>query len=516
MNAPLARWIAALAVPVAVGALWLLSSCGFEELSEVPTYEIGAVEGYVLEAGRGAAVEVVAKALIEVPEQSWSTSTTSDSTGWYRLEIPSGRYLLKTVPEFDGYYSGSAYDTIQVAHEVLRYDLRRGRAEIDIAMAEALEGQSFDFRLFPRGGASALCHAEVSAGELHVVVPLVPAGDYFMSLDFTGGSRFGGIYLPGTYDLDTAGYLTVDVDQITTYQADISSEYASISGEVVGSWLDFGDESSHPQIEAFFAKDRRFAGCYCEDDGSFRLGLLCPVPTRLRVFYKGIEQWIGGTSYETASLFAVEPGGRITGVSVVESSLKIWLDGPGEIIRHQATVMIRDAAGDGFEDSIVGSSPTLVANLRQGSYRVYVSGSCWDQTWSPQWYDGAASLEDATVIELEAGQRREIVISLFEGGRIEGTVLDYDGSPPEYAECSAYNSNGEALCYQADRFAGGAFELTGLADGDYYVGARLHNLVWWYPGTFSLEEAILIRIQDHSTVSGLVWSLPQQVKDNRP
>ena len=90
------RWAGALVISCA--ALLLSSSCDDDSPCSCPTYQIGAVEGYVLAAGEGCALKVGARALDGPRDGQVIVAALSDSTGWFRLELPTGRYRLETNP----------------------------------------------------------------------------------------------------------------------------------------------------------------------------------------------------------------------------------------------------------------------------------------------------------------------------------------------------------------------------------------------------------------------------------
>ena len=107
--------------------------------------------------------------------------------------------------------------------------------------------------------------------------------------------------------------------------------------------------------------------------------------------------------------------------------------------------------------------------------------------------------------------RLDLVIEL--GGQISGQMMDQDG-PITYFRVFLYPVGGEnawAENFQYDY----SFNLTGLPDGDYVLGAKAFYLspsmeeMVWYPGTFDRQEAQVIQIRNASVVEGADIIIPR-------
>ena len=111
-------------------------------------------------------------------------------------------------------------------------------------------------------------------------------------------------------------------------------------------------------------------------------------------------------------------------------------------------------------------------------------------------------------------------MELVTGGSIEGELRTADGQLPDFTECGLFDFAGNPLCREWENwrwFTGGLFNITGLADGDYYLAARTESGdAWWYPGTLDFAEAVPITIAGLGAVTDLNWLLPPDGKEAGP
>jgi len=492
-----------------LAALFILPACTNESPTECTLYQVGAVEGYVLSSGEGVSVLVQAESIVDLRRYRLIAETFSDSTGWYRFELPVGLYQLLPDPYRARPSSTDLRDTVRVAPRVQRHDLLRGRVEIDIGMPVECEGQSVNLRLMldertPYAGAS----GGVANGRAHIVIPAVLPGVYKMEARY-GDSE---AYLPGSLDFYDADTIQVDRQSTARYEGDFAESYARIDGRITGSWSLL--PSPWARVAALSNWREVISDDLCGQDGSFRLVFLIPQRVRLGLERSSWEQtynWFGGASFETATVFDLQPGDRLRDVTLSISSLRVLLDGPGNRIEHRGELAVRDETGSTVELDLT-SNPILIWNLRAGRYWIEaVCGCSSGQNWVPQWYEGADDLESATPVDLAEGELREITFHLTEGGgRISGTVLAPDGTPAEGVYCYLVEADGYSC---SPHPLSSPFEFKHLLDGEYLLAAVTHpdsDDLWWYPGTSNRSNAVRISILEHGTVSGLTWSLPSQ------
>ncbi len=491
-------------------AVLLTCSCDSEPPTMCPTEGIGVLEGYVRELGVGVSAQIGARAM-EDSDSGWNLfQTGSDSTGWYRLALPTGVYQMEVYPYGDHISHAELLDTIRVLPRVFRMDLDRGRAEVRVILPDDQEGEWYHLRLRDDDFQSTSESASVEDGVLAFDFPLLPQGAYTMRL--SGGDLTAEVYLPHSTNIDLADWLLVGADVPTPYRMDFSRSYSSISGSITGSWQE-STSIYNPSIHIISPDSLKTGtmGCHPED-GSFTCGFLLTQTVRLRSNYRGVTQWFGGDSFETATVFDLEPGDRITEVALVESGLSVQLDGPGDLAFHEPTITVRDEAGREFFPETYDENPLSICNLSPGRYFLHVDGYCRDEVWARQWYGGSETFEGAVPIDLAEGEFRPITLDLVEGGRIEGNVLRSDGTRPRWAEYSLYDATGEPLCEgwtQWRDFDEGRFRFRGLANGEYFLAVRVaYDEVWWYPGTFDFAEALPISIENHAPVTDVDWRLP--------
>ena len=488
-----------------------LSSCGNETPTMCSFEGVGALEGYLLSSGQGLSAEIRARAM-EGPSDGRVLSTTmSDSTGWYRLELATGLYRLEVKNGASLVYPHETRDIIRVLPRVFRKDLVRGRVVIRVGMPEEFEGerpslwiQGPDFRF-------GFQHGTVQDGWLQLVFPALQPGSFIMELKIRGLN--GQFFLPGTMDSYAADSLTVDTERITTYEVDFRDTYASVSGSVTGSWQEWREWGSEPMNVVAYSSDLQFLGStQCSIDGSYTYGTFLPQEIRLKSTHRGVDQWLGVESIGDQGVFDLQPGDRITGVDLVECGFQVRLDGPGNLAYHEPSVTLFDEAGNQYTPNVYNENPFSISNLRPGRYFLHLDGYCDNQIWAPQWYEGAEMMADATPIDLVEGEFQLIAMTLVEGDHIEGEILTPDSERPDNVQCGLFDFDGESLCRDWNswrRFDDGLFDFKGLPNGEYFLAARTDRFAyWWYPGTENFDEATPIIIENHESVTGLSWFLP--------
>ena len=497
-------------------ALLLLASCTGEPGNDDLLYEVGAVEGYVFAAGQGVVMDVEARQLNE-EWGGWTTGSTqadtrSDSTGWYRLALPTGRYRLDVSEQEWHVNVDSKPDTVQIGPYVLRHDVKRGLARIRLLLPQEWEGSSCRLRLENGSYFDGDVRADVVPGWTEFVLPAMEPGSFTIRL--ITPYTYDGIYLPGTLDAAQADVLVVGTDTVAAYDQEFSETYVTISGRVTGSCL--VEPSRTVFVQAFAGGAQEVAADYCDDAGNYQLILPVPLEVRLKFSCGSSEQWLGGDTYETATRFALQAGDRVTGIDLVESGIEIWLAGPGMVVNRTVQVWICDEAGNVLASQLTSSNPVLIGMLRPGRVLVQVDGVCNHQTWASQWFDGAASLSGATPIDLAAGERRRLDVMLADGGRITGRVLEADGLDHGSYFVDLCGDRGDPWCSSSQYSGDGSFVYTGLADGEYYMRAKLNGGdLWWYPGTYEFATAVAIGIIDHDDVTGVTWTLPARAGGGR-
>ncbi len=397
-------WRSILGIAIA-GWLLVALSCNEDATEPCPCYRVGIVEGYVLEGGQRASVEVGARS-VSGENQGYLVGTThTDAHGWYSLTLPSGAYHLEINPyPLTLFTPAYLEDSIHVEAHARRLDLRRGKLIARVGVPRALNGRTFHAELERGLGGDPSCQAEAEAGWVEFVFSVLEPDTYRLGLSHAGRP----LWLPGTEDRAAADTVAVTLDTPADYECAFS-DYASIAGTIQGSWQ--AASVASPWITAFDEEGEEIAWTWADDEGAFSLDFLIARSVKLRVEVGGLEQWIGGDSFTTARTYNLPLGDHVADVKWVESGLLCWLDGPGNLTCHRPAVRVRCEDGSEVRPGVSGDpNPIRICNLCPGRYYVYVYSDY--QTWAGQWFDGADTFSEATPIDLTEGELRELVFHL--------------------------------------------------------------------------------------------------------
>lgn len=491
----------ALAVLLVLGLLLGLSCDDPAPTPMEPQFQVGALEGYVHAGGAPVDGEVAAR-LMDFPG-SVVARTQIDSTGWYRLELPADSYRIQIHSLGDVYLAPDPSGVVRVDARVQRHDFIYGKLTVRLTAPGIPEALSVRCKLECADGSCHLSEWEsVRDGRLEYDFRLVSPGAYRIGLEQNSRAS---IWLPDASDPDGAEVVTIPADRPFIYEGSLD-QHASISGSVHGSWeeLAFG----RPTVTAVSLDSTDVGFADVTLDGTFLVHVLVARSVRLRVDFFGVPQWVGGDTFDAATVFALQPGQHVEGVSVVESGIQCELTYSGGEPVTGAGLIVRDESGRTLAVNPSSRNPVFIPNLRPGRYFVYTYGSCQfdGQTWATQWYEDAESYETATPIDLPPGQLVPISISLVEGASIEGTLVKPDGQPTG-GPIWVTGPEGIQLCGRYT-YQDGAFALHGFGNGDYYIATRFLDETWWYPGTLRFELAEPIKIRDRASVRGVELRLP--------
>ena len=164
-----------------LAAAFLAASCGEETPTSVPFYRVGAIEGHVRVLGEGVSVEVGAQLSTNGNSYQSRITTTADSTGWYRLELPAGLYEMQVDGGQGWVMTPDRRDTIRVAPHIFLKDLSYGKAQIRVGVPEEMEGARCDLSLRAlHYGSVPSVDAYAEGGEVVFDLPIVPVGSYRM------------------------------------------------------------------------------------------------------------------------------------------------------------------------------------------------------------------------------------------------------------------------------------------------------------------------------------------------
>ena len=495
-----------------VFCLLAAGGCGDDPVTCAP-YAVGAVSGTVREAGSPLSVAVGLRALAGDQAGRVVALTESDSTGRYRLEAPSGPYVLEIDPNVNATVWRAENDTLRLASEVVHRDISLGRIEVRLQVPAELEGDSYRLTAYGDSPGNPNATAQVSGGQLQFTLGRLVPGDYALGLRSPSLSE---VFLPDAPSRDEATPHRVPAERVLEIATDLRPLHGSIAGRVTGSLLAQG-LADEVMVRAVDAQRASLGYVHCDEEGRFRIDLYA-VTTSVRLhsdYDLSFVQWFGGPDEADADVYAVAPGTQVRDVELVESGLVLDLVGPGGNPIERVTVTVRAESGVTATREYY-SGPSPIGNLAPGRYYVRVDGDCSEETWAPQWYGGGDDPATATPIDLGTGELRGVTINLDEGGRITGEARDATGGVPLHGTYSLHAVDGDVLCVRQSTFSGRML-FTGLADGTYLVAAVLPGASpWFYPGTSDLAAATPLAIVDHAPLDDLVWTLSAPTPEVAP
>jgi hypothetical protein len=179
-------------------------------------------------------------------------------------------------------------------------------------------------------------------------------------------------------------------------------------------------------------------------------------------------------------------------------------DGGANPLAHICVSVVRN--GDAVDSDTTGSDgkytvgPVPVA----ADYKVRFS-HCPSypapRIWLTQWFNGAPDASTATPVAVTAGnETQDIDATMQPGGHITGTVTD--GADPVEGICVSASGTGENGSGTAKTGADGAYDISGLASGDYRVyfyDCRLMPAFaeqWWNDSTLGPGDPVSVTAPD--------------------
>jgi len=502
-------------------ALFALLLAGFgcdQKETSCPAVCQGRIEGYVM--GGDGPIRADMQAYSSIPGgPEIDVDAETDSTGYYELPVPSGRFVVSAYAREYGtrlLYSARGItldrhqaDTVAVQEGPVRIDFIGGGFTLDLSTPQVVEDEYIECRVESFSDATCVDSHPFLAGNGHVVLrfPLLPPGEYAVRVRLSEGD----FWLPrgDRSSVDTIG---VVARHTTTYAARLPSP-GYILGRVQGSWQAMGFRPP-PIVRAFRTEEEMVTQAWADTTGAFALKLFAPGPVRLRVDGTGPGLWVGGGDFARATIFDVDSAEMITGVSIVESGILCRLEGPPNDELELCGVSLWDGEGRPIlQNQLFSGDPFAICNLHPGSYRLKVEPYSSSQHWFPRFYDGADSFSAATPIVIATeGELVSVTLHLIVSGSISGRVLRSDGTGADRASVFVAPAADPSQLALAARTAGswdpGAFTIPRLHTGDYRVGARIGSApATWYPGTADWDSAGVIHIVEGSEVSGIEWRL---------
>ncbi|MDR6414011.1 carboxypeptidase regulatory-like domain-containing protein [Pseudarthrobacter sulfonivorans] len=248
------------------------------------------------------------------------------------------------------------------------------------------------------------------------------------------------------------------------------------------------------------------------DDGTFVVTDLPAGSYKVRVegYASGaLEQWYGGTSFETATEVIVTAGQSATGIDIVlvkGASIAGKISFPPGVDITYVNVYAQEDEQSNYQYGQINPDGTYkIVGLPAGAHRVHFSGS--NSGAMDQWYGNAGSFQAATPLTLAAGQDLPgIDVTLVKGASISGRVT----APPgvDLSNINVSIRGAESMSFTGYGYANetGDYSVKGLPAGSYKVQFSSFNsglLDTWYEDAESFESATVLTMSAGQDVEAI-------------
>jgi hypothetical protein len=499
-------------------ALLLLAvTCSeWDDVPQAPCRGAGKIYG-VVTGGSGPLAGSTVRVL-SIDQSAWLDGETN-SDGSYEVSVPPGKYFVAlNAPSSNGIYYSSdggatewrSADTLQVSEGEgdTRADFHLGGLLLFLHVSPGDEAEGIRCTIQdPTGDRSYNYDYHYGSSGDSIVVfdfPAVIPGTYVLGIDRSNQT----IWLPPTLDPGQADRVEIRRDE-TVFRSDTLSVPARVRGRVTGAWTLLGEGS----VDAYlYGPDSTsdMSGREIASDYSFDLPVYAGgvVRVRVRASY-GALMWVGGSSFNSATPFTIEPGATLDVGDIPTCGVRCTLvEVPGTEPGYW-----RADAFDDQNKSIGGAqsyegSESVIPLARPTTARLVIrrTGS---GIWKSQWYDRQVDFEHATPVTVSGpSELAEVSIRLERGGSISGRVVYQNDSPATGVEVRV-RSEVSFADYLWVRAIDGNFAFKGLPDGEMELSAVVDGrYVYFYPGTVYQDSMETIPIANANEVAGLVFRLP--------
>lgn len=371
-------------------------------------------------------------------------------------------------------------------------------------------------------------YSVAASGVVTARLPLLQAGDYRVHLRAgyfepeLGENVSVDLWLPNGIVREEGAVFSVKGGDAVVQRAIALPERFSLRGTVDGVWSSVGSQAPHAFL--FSPDSVRIAWILCKPNGDFLLSTWARVPVKLAIGLYDHPTWVGGGTFEEATLFRPPESGDLTGIQFTDSAIQLNLHGLETWLPEDALLTVVDPSGRvvsslfaRFSDQVTAAIPFL----NPGVYRLRIEPySFLRSEWSPQWYDRTQDLAIATQIEVtRAGETVNVDVAIERGAVVRGRVHRTAGEQVAFRALFVTRADASQILGVAGG-EGELFELRGLPPGRFKLaaarwndgGARdasdLHASARWYPYHASWEDAEIITISGPDTLSGIDILLP--------
>lgn len=520
--------------------LTLSTGCDDDEVICQPLVPAGRIQGWV---HTGMPISQCTVRAVETTT-SIDYTVTPGANGAYSLDLPRGQYELQVLFP-GGRYAWTAQGlswgqwpadiiTIDADHTLITADFILGSLTLVCEVPSELE-DDVDLILHPReplvadyplrpvlGGVTGegfnqriLKAAGLVPGDYQLEL-VVGAVEYMCCVEHDGEH----IWWPGTRDRDAAPWVTVVEQRELELDIVVPEVSSRVSGRIAGVWEDLGLDRGPSLVmvtpDSGLVLGPRTVG----DTPEYTVGLRWPEPVKVAVKAGESLDWIGGDSFEAATVLPLAEGVDAEDLDHEASGLWFEFGGVTDMVRSPVIGVYR--ADDGslafsLDEQGPGATSWRVAMaVEPGDYRIHLEPYFYDrgsQIWRPQFYDRATSLESAQTVTVEpGGVLTTVSFTLEEGGWLEGRLLRPADNDLYHVVVARIPATGEiwGRDFVFSRSSDGAFALMGLPDGAFNLGVTSEDApgdTLWYPATADPSAATVFTIEDAGVWEGLDFDL---------
>lgn len=419
-----------------------------------------------------------------------STSTSTDSAGYYRLGVRNGYWEVYLYPPLYSdeymynYYSNYRY--VQVGYrQTVHQDFR-------VIRSNAIISGFVTYNSTGAGGVPIYGNSDSLSNTTYTGAN----GEYALKVwkPTSGNSLYTVSSSIGDYGyyIDTSYYYGVP-----TGATNVNFAMKKVAGGVDGTVTDA--KSGKPIKNAYlYFSGPSYRSVSTNDSGYFRLSLqdgkysLSGYADYYEYFY---EENISVAGSMIRKNVALTRTGSFSGTVSDESGMPI----------RDAYINARDSAGNYWAGSFSDFQGSyLVGGLQTMSYKAVANAA----GFVSQWFDEKSVLDSATSFSVTKGfDTPNINFVLSRGGSISGIVKEKNRTPVPNVYVTVFDTLFNAIsASKSDK--SGNYIATGLTTGQYYVYTYSDNYMdQWYDGAINSQTASRVTVVLHQNTPGIDFTL---------
>ncbi len=482
----------------------------------------GSIVGRVLDPG-GNPVADVNVTVYTTDTYNWVTNANTDEQGVFSADgLSAGEFKMQFWPGPDRglisqWYDGrNSWETADGVAVTLGAETDIG--DVHLESAGSISGTVYDENGVGMGGVSVRAYRG-SQSWSSATTTTAADGSYTLYISVAGDYKVG-------FHAQSVNYITEYYDNVATLSAatvisitlglDVAGidavlyPMASVSGALTDSVT--GDGIAGATVTLRTPQWMwTYPSATTAADGSYTVYYSATETTTMRLLFEHPDyfiQWYDGQpDQNSADTFDIDIGEALSGydaalVRGASISGTVTAAATGAAL-GAITVSLHDPANP---ESLLRQTTTdsqgyyVFRRLEAGDYIVRFRNGAY----IPVWYDGSPDAENATALSLVVGENTEADAALHLGARIEGTVSHGpDNLPLASVFVGAYDAS-ETLVKSVYTSSNGAYALTGLTDGNYYVVfSRYGYVTQWHEDRPDFDSADPITVTAPEVVSGM-------------